>query len=89
MLGFHCAGEFLLNNKAVLDALEDGITRQKWTIAECALGGRHSDPMTSKEIKFLLEDLTDKIHYMSHSDRIPQDLCLRNIIQSCIDFKKP
>ena len=72
-----------MNNARLVSKFHDAAhSRTQLTIGEIAMKNNNK----SKE---LISDLATRIHYILNSHRIPMDLCMRNIIQSCLDFSRP
>lgn len=84
MLGCHCIAEFVISNENLKTNFENLTSAEngKPTLLDMLFENKH-DKLR------ILNRIGKYTNFHQTPDSISTDLCMRNIIQSCLDYDKP
>jgi hypothetical protein len=82
VLGGHCIAEFILNQDGLTGIIESNVNLRKPSLIDILFEG-----MAIKDE--LYSELDTYTSFMAQPVEIMNDFCMRNTIQSCIDYDNP
>ena len=83
ILGGHCIAEFVLNNQYLMDIIKESVTEN----TRLSLIDTLYENYERKEE--IYENFYEITSFLQTKGEVMNDLCLRNILQSCMEYKNP
>ena len=83
ILGCHCVAEFILNNQKAIELLQQTVDeRTQSTLFDQLISGKAQSGVIRSQ-------LNKYSNLLARPSNVMSDLCMRNVIQACINYEKP